>query len=82
MRRTGLRKQIRPRLPVRISNVVDTQGRRASSWEPPSIGSPAQTLHRKNESLRPRLIAGVQGRLDRGLAQPSDTPHYDWLGPY
>ena len=33
-----------------------------------------RTQHRKNENLRPRLIAGGAGKLGRGLAQPSDNP--------
>ena len=41
-----------------------------------------RTQHRKNENLRPRLIAGGAGKLGRGLAQPSDTPYYDCLKPY
>ena len=33
-----------------------------------------RTHHRRNENLRPRLVAGGAGKLGRGLAQPSDNP--------
>jgi hypothetical protein len=64
--------------PAAITKALEKAGVEFTNGKRPEVRLKAprakRTQHRKNENLRPRLIAGGAGKLGRGLAQPSDDP--------